>query len=71
MNRQIAYEIDRIEAALAKAEAPYKAEIEEIEARIETLKARMTALHWARCEAIKPFEIELDRFYDQQNEEAA
>ena len=71
MNRQIAYEIDRIEAALAKAEAPYKAEEREIEQAIDALKARLRAVYEARCEVARPFEIELDAFYDQQNEEAA
>jgi hypothetical protein len=71
MNRQINYHIDQIEARLAAAEAPYKAEEREIEQAIDALKARLRAVYEARCEVAKPFEIELDRFYDQQNEEAA
>jgi hypothetical protein len=71
MIRQISHAIDQIEARLAAAEAPYKAEADEIEALMVTLKRRLNALHWARCAAIKPFEIELDRLFDQQNQEEA
>jgi hypothetical protein len=74
MIRQISHAIDQIEARLAAAEAPYKAEEREIEAQIETLKARLRAVFEARCEVAKPFEIELDALYEQENkltEEAA
>jgi hypothetical protein len=71
MNRQINYHIDQIEARLAAAEAPYKAEEREIEAQIAALKARLRRVFEQRCEVAKPFEIELDAFYDQQNQEEA
>ena len=40
-------------------------------AGIDALKARLRRVFEQRCEVAKPFEIELDRFYDQQNQEEA
>jgi selenocysteine-specific translation elongation factor len=71
MIRQISHAIDQIEARLTAAEAPYVAEEREIEQAIDALKARLRAVYEARCEVARPFEIELDRFYDQQNQEEA
>jgi hypothetical protein len=71
MNRQVAYHIDQIEARLAAAEAPYKAEEREIEQAIDALKARLRAVYEARCEVARPFEIELDALYEIENQEEA
>jgi hypothetical protein len=71
MTRQISHAIDQIEARLAAAEAPYKAEEREIERAIEALKARLRAVFEARCEVARPFEIELDALYDEQNQAEA
>lgn len=67
----LALHIDQVEARLRFADRPYKAEVEEIEAQIAALQRRLRALHWARCEVAKPFEIELDRLYEIENQEEA
>jgi hypothetical protein len=71
MIRQISHAIDQIEARLAAAEAPYKAEEREIEQAIDALKARLRAVYEARCEVARPFEIELDALYEIENQEEA
>ncbi len=67
----LALHIDQVEARLREAEAPYKAEEREIEQAIAALKARLRRVFEQRCEVAKPFEIELDRLYEIENQEEA
>lgn len=65
--KEIRAQIAAVDARQRAAEAPYLAQEIEIEREIEQLRAKFDATYEARCAIAAPFETELDRLYEEQN----
>jgi hypothetical protein len=60
-------QIAAVDARQRAAEAPYVAAEVEIEREIGRLKAKLAATYEARCAVAAPFECELDKLYEEEN----
>jgi hypothetical protein len=65
--REIRAQIAAVDARQRAAEAPYVAAEVEIEREIGRLKAKLAATYEARCAVAAPFECELDKLYEEEN----
>lgn len=65
--REIQAQIVAVTERQRAAEAPYVAQEIEIEREIERLRAKFDATYEERCRIAAPFETELDRLYEEQN----
>jgi len=60
-------QIAAVDARQRQAEAPYVAQEIEIEREIERLRAKLAATYEERCRIAAPFESELDKLYEDEN----
>jgi predicted nucleic acid-binding Zn-ribbon protein len=66
--REIREQISDVTERQRQAEAPYVAQEIEIEREIERLRAKLAATYEERCRIAAPFESELDKLYDEENQ---